>query len=124
MRWCAIVAVVIVLPVFVIAQDKKKDAKAASYARDIKPILENNCSKCHSGDKPKGGFDVSSVESMMKGSKKSKDKTVVGGKPDASQMYKLVSKGAMPPKAAKQRPSKAEIQLIHKWIKEGAKKDK
>jgi len=32
---------------------------AVDFNRDIRPIFEKSCLNCHSGEKPKGGFDLS-----------------------------------------------------------------
>jgi len=32
-----------------------------TYAADIKPILDNSCAKCHSGDKPRGHLKLDSL---------------------------------------------------------------
>src|SRR5438552_17425800 len=39
------------------------------YAADIKPIFDASCVKCHSGDKPKAGLRLDSLEHALKGSK-------------------------------------------------------
>jgi len=40
---------------------------AVDFAKDIQPLLKNKCSRCHSGDKRKGGFSVDSREGFLKG---------------------------------------------------------
>jgi mono/diheme cytochrome c family protein len=124
MRWIAIVAAVLVLPVLLSAEEKKKDDKAPSYTKDVKPIIDANCVRCHKGAKAKGGFDATSVESILKGAKKTK-KVLVPGKADESHFAKVLEGGkpAMPPKNQKQRPTADEIALIKKWIESGAKDD-
>src|SRR2546423_440162 len=32
------------------------DKKGLTYEKDIKPIIEKSCVKCHSGEKPKGKY--------------------------------------------------------------------
>src|ERR1041385_8002277 len=41
--------------------------KDVTYEKDIKPLLENSCVKCHSGEKPKGKLRLDSLEGVMKG---------------------------------------------------------
>ena len=46
--------------------------QGVTYAADIKPIFDNSCVKCHSGDKPKARLKLDSLESALKGSKDGK----------------------------------------------------
>jgi hypothetical protein len=43
-----------------------------TYATDIKPIFDQSCVKCHSGDKPKAKLKLDSLENALKGSKDGK----------------------------------------------------
>src|SRR5689334_8062572 len=47
-----------------------------TYAADIKPILDQSCVKCHSGDKPKARLKLDTLEGVLKGSKDGKILTV------------------------------------------------
>src|SRR5258708_1355056 len=38
-----------------------------NFARDIKPILDNHCLKCHSNEKPRSNFRLTVRESALKG---------------------------------------------------------
>ncbi len=47
-------------------------AKAVSYAKDVKPMMEKHCFECHTAGgtgKQKSGFDMGSYENLMKGTK-------------------------------------------------------
>src|SRR5689334_20390434 len=46
------------------------EAAKVSYARQIKPILTDNCDECHSADEHKGGFEITTVAQLIKGGKK------------------------------------------------------
>jgi uncharacterized membrane protein len=74
-------------------------AQDLSFERDIKPIMTNNCVKCHAG--------VTNYETVFK----QKDKIY----------SKLVKKREMPPKYS-MTISDAEVNLIKRWIEQGAKK--
>src|SRR2546423_13714782 len=60
------------------------------FVKDIKPILEGTCMKCHVGEKPRGGLRMDTKENLLKGGKMVKV-VLVPGKADKSPMYKLVS---------------------------------
>ena len=96
--------------------DREKAFKA-----DIAPILEKSCIGCHGKDKtkkPKGGFDATSLASVVKGGKESGAGTTWG---DASKssLFKTSELGisspdddlAMPPKKAKERHPLTKEQL-------------
>jgi uncharacterized membrane protein len=117
-----VLAVMLVVPALVPAEDKKDD-KALTYAKDVKPIVQDKCVGCHKGAKAKGGLDMTSFESIGKGAKKTK-KVLEPGKPEKSQFYLVLTvegKPHMPPKSAKARPTEEEIATIKKWIEGGAK---
>ena len=46
--------------------------KDISYAKDIKPIFEASCFRCHGEKQKKGGVRVDSVEAILKGGKEGK----------------------------------------------------
>ena len=76
----------------------KKDG--LSYAKDIRPMFEASCFRCHTGERPKAGLRLDSLDAALKGSK---DGTVI--KPGKSQDSPLVvaiaqidPEKAMPPK--------------------------
>ncbi|HXX95111.1 MAG TPA: c-type cytochrome domain-containing protein [Planctomycetota bacterium] len=102
------------------AQDKKKpDAAAASFAKDVMPILKASCIKCHDSKNKKGGLDVSTYDSLKKGGKGGAG--VTPGDPDKSSVVTAISgdKPDMPKKADPLK--KDQVDLIARWIKEGAK---
>ena len=98
-------------------------AAQVSYARQVKPLLDNNCSDCHSGDEHKGGLDASSVAGLLKGGKKA-GPAVIAGKPDESPLVQFV-RGLRQPQMPKGNPplSEDELHLIRQWIFAGAKDD-
>ncbi|AWM41441.1 Planctomycete cytochrome C [Gemmata obscuriglobus] len=80
----------------------------------VAPVLASRCLSCHSGDKPKGGFDVSRKGTVLGG----EAPAVVPGKPAGSSLWERVAAGEMPPK--KPLPE-AEQKLLKEWIEGGAK---
>jgi hypothetical protein len=101
-----------------------KEAAKVSYTRDIKPLLSADCDECHSNDDFKGGFDISSAATLMKGGKKG-GPGIVPGKPDESSIVKYIRGLADGPQMPKgETPlSENELHLIRSWIAAGAVDD-
>lgn len=76
----------------------KKDG--VTYARDIRPLFEASCLRCHGNERPKAGLRLDSLEGVLKGSKEGK--VIVPGKSQDSLLVIAVSRldeeKAMPPK--------------------------
>jgi hypothetical protein len=97
-----------------------------TYDKDIKPIFEKSCVKCHGGEKPKGKYSMETLASILKGSPEGK--TVVPGNsaksPLVHQIADLVADMEMPPTDKRDKYpalTKDEIGLIRAWIDQGAK---
>ena len=92
------------------------------FSRDIRPILNQNCSSCHGGVRQKGGVSFSFREEAL-GKGKSGRPTIVPSDPDGSELIKRVTsqdpETRMPFHA---NPLSAEqITLLRRWIEQGAK---
>src|SRR5713226_900470 len=46
--------------------------KGVTYAKDIHPLFEASCVRCHSGDRPKGGLRLDTLENVLKSGKDGK----------------------------------------------------
>lgn len=99
-----------------------------TYATDIKPIFDQSCVKCHSGDKPKAKLKLDSLENTLKGSKDGK--VVVAGDSAKSPLVLSIANLTddkdlwMPPlhnKANIGPLTPEQIGLIRAWIDQGAK---
>lgn len=110
-----------------------QDAGKVDFEKQILPILKESCFKCHEKEheengkvkKPKGKLRLDSAVTIMKGGSEYPDENVVAGKPDASWLVKTMllpdsDELAMPPEGKGDRVSAANIDLIKKWISEGA----
>lgn len=98
-------------------------AEGPDFAKEIAPILEASCVKCHCEAKVKGKLRMDTKEMAMKGGKETK--LIVAGKPDESAMIKVLlldaaEDEAMPPEGKAPRPDAAQIELLKKWIAAGA----
>ncbi|MEE2807813.1 MAG: PSD1 and planctomycete cytochrome C domain-containing protein [Verrucomicrobiota bacterium] len=94
------------------------------FATDIKPILQKNCTKCHSNGKSKGGFSIDHVHSVEAGG--DSGPAIVKGKGSASLLVKLLlsndSDEFMPPKG--DRLPLNEVALLRAWIDQGLQWEK
>jgi hypothetical protein len=105
------------------------DKKGVTFEKDIKPIFEKACFKCHGPDvaKPKGKLRVDTLQAVLKGGDNGPN--VVAGDLKKStllhQVAKLVDEDEwMPPvdNKAKIPPlTKDEVALVRAWIEQGAK---
>jgi mono/diheme cytochrome c family protein len=92
------------------------------FESNIRPILVNNCYKCHSSEaaKLKGGLSLEYHESMLKGG--DSGPALVPGHPENSLLLKAVRYEdpdlQMPPKGNKL--SEAQIAALAAWVKMGA----
>ena len=89
----------------------------------IRPIFEAHCTECHGEEKQKGELRLDTPAAIRKGGD-SGEPLFFAGKRDESHLYKLVSRQdpeeAMPPKE-KDALSKEDVELIGRWIEQGAK---
>jgi hypothetical protein len=92
-------------------------AAALTYEKDVLPILEKHCVKCHNNDKMKGGVSVD-IPDM----KSDIGRIVMPGDPGDSMLLRVLVEqdieNKMPPKGGPLDVS--DIQKIRKWIVEGA----
>ena len=99
---------------------------AVDFAREVQPLLAEHCLECHGPDDSKGGLVLTSRELALK-ELKSGAHGIVPGKPDKSEMIaRLLStdpdEQMPPPKHREKHPVKPrDIEVLKKWIAEGAK---
>jgi WD40 repeat protein/mono/diheme cytochrome c family protein len=108
---------------------EKEDPNApVSYFKKIRPILQAQCQGCHQPAKAKGGYVMTDFAKLVAGGEdcaKDKKQAVVAKDPESSFLVQQITPkdGAaeMPPKKAPL--GNADIQLIRRWIAEGAVDD-
>src|SRR5438874_3994968 len=117
---CGVVGAVAVLAAAPLAR-----ADSLDFNRDVRPILSDNCFKCHGFDdaarKSKLRLDLRAT--ALKGGK-SGDPAIVPGKPEESELVKRIfSKDpdeVMPPKTGKGPLTEAQKNVLKRWVAEGA----
>jgi hypothetical protein len=115
------------------------NTQGITYAKDIHPLLEASCFRCHGNlEKPKGGLRLDNLDGVLKGSREGK--VVVPGNSEKSQIVisaaQVDPETAMPPKPRPGRKGPADgkpqgpppkpltpeqVGLLRAWIDQGAK---
>jgi mono/diheme cytochrome c family protein len=109
------------------AEEAKKEVPGeVSFTKQIQPILRMHCQGCHQPAKKGGEYVMTSFEGLVKGGE-SGEAAVVPGQPAKSEIVAQITpaadgKAAMP-KGAEKPLSAVEIELVTRWIAEGAKDD-
>lgn len=96
-------------------------AEPIDFVDDVRPILKQHCSECHSGQERNGGISFDDRGSVFAAADSGKP-GIVAGRPDASEILVRVSSTEedlrMPPEG--DRLSAGQIKVLEKWIKDGA----
>lgn len=92
------------------------------FARDIKPIFDASCLRCHGPLKPRSGFRLVTRATALKGGDNGID--IIPGHSDKSPLIHftagLVEDTQMPPPGKGQPLTTAQIALLRAWIDQGA----
>lgn len=95
-----------------------------SFRRDVAPLLLNKCQGCHGPDKIKGSYRLDTFENLIHPGE-SDAAPLVPGRADKSELYRLITTteeaDRMPKKG--ERLSDEQVQLLKRWIDQGAKFD-
>src|SRR5262249_45120827 len=123
---CAALGAVMAVLMLLAAQPARAadPAKPVSFINDVAPLLKEKCFGCHGAKNPKGKLDMTRFETFRKGG--TKDDPIADGKPDESYLIDVLTttdKRRMPPLDSGDALPKEKIELIKRWIKEGAKLD-
>ncbi|MCO6458669.1 MAG: PSD1 domain-containing protein [Pirellulaceae bacterium] len=86
------------------------------FEQQVQPLLKKHCLSCHGTDKPKGGLQLLSRETLLRGG--DSGPAAVPGKPDESLLIEAVNYASfeMPPKG---KLAPAEIETLTAWVRRG-----
>ena len=121
MRLLCSLAILICLP----AADLFAADRPVDFTTDIRPILSNKCFACHGPDEAvlEAGLRLDRQESAL-GKLESGNHAIVPGKPEASEVLARLKSTddevRMPPKKFGKPLEPHEIELIERWIVQGA----
>src|SRR5262249_33766724 len=92
------------------------------FSKDIQPLLEGSCLKCHGPEKHKSGLPLDTHENALAGGEHGQD--IVPGDSAKSPLIhyvaRLVEDMEMPPKDKGEPLTPAQIGLLRAWIDQGA----
>ncbi len=99
--------------------DLRADEVARQFEAEVRPVLAEHCVSCHSGDDPKAGLRLDSVEALSAGV--DGEPLFEAGDPDASLLIEAVRYDdpflAMPPSG---KIPDDDIAALERWIAAGA----
>ena len=101
------------------ADHKPTPEQSSFFKKEVKPIIEKNCYRCHGGEKKlKGHFRITSREGLLKGG--DQGPAFNQQEPPKSLLLEMISykdeDHEMPPK--KKLPQ-AQIDILTKWLQMG-----
>lgn len=108
-----------------LADDASQAGSTVSYARDVRPIFQQHCVGCHQPAKAGGELVMTAVADMLKPGK-TQLPGIVPGEPDDSEIVVQIEPvGDVPAAMPKGKPAlaKSEVDLVRRWIAEGAHDD-
>jgi hypothetical protein len=107
----------VLLGVLLAAAAARAEEGKIVFEKQIAPLLEAKCKRCHGGEKREAELSLASGRELLKGSESGP--VIVAGKPDESLLVEMIEAGEMPPK---DNPAltPAELALLRRWISEGA----
>ena len=99
-------------------------ARTVVFSQDIKPILDASCIKCHGRGRAKGGLQIDTRETLLKGGESGA--AIALGRSEDSLLIELVAgvnpDNVMPQKGTRLTPD--QIGLLRAWIDQRAPWDK
>ena len=98
--------------------EEPSTASIPAFDKDVRPLLQAKCWRCHGEEVRKGELALHTPAGIRKGSESGP--VIVPGQSAKSRLYELVRDGEMPPD--KKNPmTKAEVEIIRRWIDGGAR---
>jgi mono/diheme cytochrome c family protein len=93
---------------------------AVPFEREVWPVLAANCIACHGAEKPKGGLDLRTASSILRGGESGA--AIKKNDADTSLIVERIASGEMPP-GDKRKLTPDEVAIVRRWIQAGAPAD-
>ena len=97
--------------------------KDLTFAKDIQPIFQKSCVKCHGPEKQKAKLRLDTLEATLKGGENG-DCISKGNSAKSTLVHtiaRLDPDAAMPPDGKGDPLTKEQVGLVRAWIDQGAK---
>ena len=96
---------------------------SVSFELEVLPLLDKRCNRCHEPNESRSGLDLTRVDTIQRGGDEL-GAGIVPGNPDSSPLIHVLTDKAEPAMPSEGGPlSETEINLLRRWIQEGAKDD-
>ncbi len=105
--------------------EPQSQPRPVGYARDVRPLLSDNCFACHGPDEKarKAGFRLDTQEGAF-AKLKSGGRAIVPGQPDESDLiFRIESDDPelhMPPKKSGKQLTAEQVAVLRRWVEQGA----
>ena len=104
-------------------------AQGVDFRRQIQPILSEHCAQCHGVDEStrEGGLRLDLRESALAGGESAQGAIVPGKASESHLVRRILSKDpdeVMPPPSLNKPLSPEQVELLQRWIDQGAQYDK
>jgi hypothetical protein len=111
------IVAVLMCPVVAFADDKP----AVDYERDVLPLLQTHCYKCHDAKTKKSAYQLDTRSSALRGGESGKV-AIVPGNSDKSELIRrvMLTEGAESMPAGKNKLTADQIRLLRTWVDAGA----
>jgi WD40 repeat protein len=119
------VLLVIALAIVALGDDSADSPRAkVSYDEQIRPVFQANCQGCHQRAKASGEYVMTAFDRLLKGGE-SETSAISPGEPDNSYLIELITPTDGEAEMPQGKPplAESEIDLIRRWIAEGAVDD-
>jgi uncharacterized membrane protein len=104
------------------AGNPQQASDKVDFVKEIAPLIQSTCFKCHGGEKVKGKFKFNTKKDAFEGGESGK--AIIPKQPSISKLYTALvdpdEDVLMPPPKEKTRPTKEQIDKVKKWIEQGA----
>ena len=106
------------------ASGTAKPVQPLSFDKQIRPILQASCQGCHQPAKAGGSYVMTAFDRMLKGGE-SELPAIVPSQPAESQLVEMITPQNGKAEMPRDKPplSPGDVELITRWIAQGAKDD-
>ena len=122
MKKSVYLGILVVVALLVLVFNFLNPDEEVDFSSQIKPILNNNCIVCHGGVKKNSGFSLLFEEEAL-GDTKSGKPAIIPGDASGSELIRRIKEDDPELRMPYEKPklSETEIDLLTRWIDQGAK---